>query len=59
MDKTGDSGSEINYKKSLINRKLSELFREVNTGSQIIHNFLIWYGEMEHQKWNGKDKKKS
>ena len=41
-------------KKSLINQKLSELCETAESKSTIIHNFLIWFGEMEHMNWNGK-----
>jgi len=46
--------SDCSHKQTLINRKLSELFQKFDSHTKISYEFLIWFGEMEKQNWNGK-----
>lgn len=58
MVEDSDIGHHSEKKKTLINRKLSELFQKLDSRSRIAHEFLIWFGEMERQNWNGLAKNK-
>ena len=46
-------------KKTLVNRKLSELFQRFESRHVVISEFLIWFGEMEKSNWNGQQKRRA
>ncbi len=50
--------SDCSHKQTVINRKLSNLFEKFDSRSRIIYEFLMWFGEMEKQNWNGLSKNK-
>jgi len=41
------------HKTALINRKLSDLFQKFESRTLVLSEFMIWFGEMEKQNWNG------
>lgn len=54
-----DVNLQKSKKKTLINRKLSDLFLKMDSRNRIINEFLIWFGEMEQQNWNGEQRRKA